>query len=273
MMFRLIFVSVVFAHVRLKTPIPRSTNSGIKEGPCGNDPRKQPQEINPGWMTIEFEEPLVHPGDSFRIALSNEGVDEGFEDCILLNHIPSNTTQYAFGETVGYRINVFIPDVQCEHCVLQIYSPMTDKIEKNSFCEWNHERMANPEFYDVPYWSDKDWGRCDSELHENLCCSNYHSCADVKISGKTNRDEFQCKQPENWPFQVGKPLPCMYTNCTASQTKRDFYTQTFIEWENGWIKDDIVPEIYRKPLKNVTNSSWKFNLFVVVIFHLYIIYL
>jgi hypothetical protein len=137
-------------------------------------------ELEPGKITLVFEESISHKGAPFRIALSQEGSD--VYDCVLLDHIPHNDAgkpnYYDPSTFVEYRITVNIPDVKCERCALQLINPMTDKIGIGRSCV-----LA-------------------SSSTPNYCFSVYHSCANVNITGKNPRSGLNCSQPTDWPFKV-----------------------------------------------------------------------
>ncbi|XP_065829831.1 uncharacterized protein [Oscarella lobularis] len=196
-----LFVLFVFsaAHSRWTCPVPRSSGTGLKKDPCGGvgDFTTNGQlTLSPGPNTLEFEESISHKGAPFRIALSQDGKD--VYDCILLNHIPHNDAgrpTYLNEQTyVQYRITVDIPDVKCDNCALQLINPMTDKIGKGNSCVLG--QSSSP----------------------NYCFSVYHSCANVKITGKIPRDNLNCTQPADWPY---------------SNKQADMYTQESHPWQNG----------------------------------------
>ena len=113
-------------HARLSadgaTP-PRSTNSGIKTGPCGSDPRTTSAVFTPGQtVTIKWEETINHPG-YFRIAFSPAD-DLGFDENVLLDNIideqnDSNTPHY-------YSADVTLPITPCDLCSIQLIQYMTE---------------------------------------------------------------------------------------------------------------------------------------------------
>lgn len=162
--------------MRFVYPPPRSTSTGIKSGPCGTE------GFDIGEVTVfaanstvrlEVIETIHHVGAPYRIALSKV-MDDSFATGILLNHIPQHTRN----AKATLFIDVAIPDVDCSSmCALQILSVMTDKIGSGSTCEY------------------KEDGQTGS------CFSNYHSCANVVISGTVARDQWSFRQPANWPYK------------------------------------------------------------------------
>jgi len=117
-------------HTRLECPPSRSKKTGAKEGPCdAQDVAGIPAyPLHPGLNTVTWLESIGHPGAAGRFALSLDGLDEGFEDCILLDHVPHNEhsrPQYDREETYKRSaITLFIPNVQCSRCHLQFLSFM-----------------------------------------------------------------------------------------------------------------------------------------------------
>jgi hypothetical protein len=121
--------------------------------------------------------------NNLRIALSRDGDDTaaGYESCVLLDHIPHSVDP----NTNLYQISVFIPDVQCNTCSLQMLNPMTDKTG-GAGCTFDPVCDAA--------------GTCAAPS----CSSVYHSCANVRINGKNPRNTFTCPPPptvnDGWPF-------------------------------------------------------------------------
>lgn len=139
-------IHVAQGHGRWKCPPPRDAldnngnhitfdNTGNKYAACGPQSGKwgfgSVTEISPGWNTIVWEESINHKGSPFRIALLDETETARV---ILLDHIPHNdaTTPVVQVESTyaPYRINVFVPDVDCAKCSLQLLYIMTDKSTK-----------------------------------------------------------------------------------------------------------------------------------------------
>jgi len=200
MRFLLFLVATVAAHSRFACPTPRSSDPGIKNGPCGNqtnDFTGPIMVIAPGPMTIVWEEAVFHHGAPWRFSLSN--LDNDTVACVLLDHVPhndypANIPNISDNSTyVKYYITLIIPDVKCARCALQLANPMTDKIPNGTYCT-------------DPYGS---------------CASVYHSCANVQITGSGSFDSLTCSQPDAWPrasLQAGN------------------YTQEPEIWTDGWLK-------------------------------------
>ena len=70
-----------------------------------------------------------------------------------------------------------IPDVNCNPCALQALSVMTDKITQGECCEYLPDGTSGS------------------------CFSNYHSCSNVLIDGKEDRNDLKCEQPHDWPYR------------------------------------------------------------------------
>merc|ERR1711998_522977 len=127
------------AHQRLVCPPPRSGNTGAKSGPC-DAPDNLSQAAFPlqggTWQTVVFEESIFHAGAPQRLALAMDGEGNdavAFETCVLLDHIPHNDAPATGRPSLRspssytpYRVSVFIPDISCERCTLQLISAMTD---------------------------------------------------------------------------------------------------------------------------------------------------
>lgn len=132
--------STIEAHTRLECPPSRSGETGAKIGPCDapDDLNLPAYPLQPGLNTITWLESISHPGAPGRFALSLDGSDEGFESCILLDHVPHDELSYpTFTDPLTYHrssITLWIPDVYCERCNLQLITFMTGK--KN--LSWNN---------------------------------------------------------------------------------------------------------------------------------------
>ena len=186
------------AHSRWSCPEPRSLDTGIKSGPCGdetnifsidNNDDGELIEIAPGPLRVTFFESVHHTGAPFRIALSNDGSDTT-KQCILLDHIPHNDccSPNIMDETsyTPYVITITIPNVSCERCSLHLTNPMTDKIGNDG--------------------SPSGIGCTDPD---GTCFSVYHSCTKpFKIVGDVStgavpRDEYICPNSSSansdWP--------------------------------------------------------------------------
>eukprot|EP00486_Rosalina_sp_Unknown_P003368 CAMPEP_0201565398 /NCGR_PEP_ID=MMETSP0190_2-20130828/4502_1 /ASSEMBLY_ACC=CAM_ASM_000263 /TAXON_ID=37353 /ORGANISM="Rosalina sp." /LENGTH=255 /DNA_ID=CAMNT_0047982841 /DNA_START=1 /DNA_END=765 /DNA_ORIENTATION=- len=182
----LIYVSTI-AHNRFLYPPPRTTwddRRHMKEqtGACGGDDYSLGNitQLEAG-STIEIiiTEPIHHPGQPWRIALSHPN-DEQF-DCILLNHIPA----HSFGTAKEFlRVPITIPDIECIGCTLQLLQISTTENNLNQCCRFE------------PYQT------CPRDL--------YYSCANIDIiNGNGNRDDLICRQPPNWTY---RNLACNYYN-------------------------------------------------------------
>jgi hypothetical protein len=168
---------VAHAHTRFTVPTPRSDNPGIK-GPAGTPcgslstyPPRTPVEVSPGNFTIRFQETIRHAGTPWRFALSRETTAGDatwaeMNECILIDHIPHppQAVSYDF-----YEVVLDIPDVECDHCVLQLLSLMTDKTGGQP-CTYRSTMSSN----------------------DGDCASIYHTCVDIKITGTTPRNDYTC---------------------------------------------------------------------------------
>ncbi|MBC7369985.1 MAG: lytic polysaccharide monooxygenase [Bdellovibrionaceae bacterium] len=123
----LFFVPVLAgAHSRLKasnTIQIRSTNPGIKSGPCGGLARSlTPATLTPGQnVVIEFEETIFHPG-RFEIYFSPAG-EANFT---LLKTIPQNPANNSGNVPHQFLTSVTLPNVTCTDCTLQLIQVMLE---------------------------------------------------------------------------------------------------------------------------------------------------
>lgn len=62
-----------------------------------------------------------------------------------------------------------IPNVRCDRCALQVMNPMTDKLAQYGMDNCTYS---------------PDCSTCNDGFH---CFSNYHSCANVRITGTLPR--------------------------------------------------------------------------------------
>ena len=129
---------VAQAHMRLRCPLPRDwndadgahiafDNTGNKQGPCGpfsgNYGMGGIIALTPNaWQTISMEESVSHTGSPFRLSLLDAA---GNHKISLLDHVPHNDNSVASHSTnessyQPYKISVFIPNVFCERCTLQV---------------------------------------------------------------------------------------------------------------------------------------------------------
>lgn len=121
------------AHARLKSSVeivPRSTNAGIKTGPCGGLPRSaNPPYVAPGsTITVTWEETIQHPG-RFEFSYSTAG-DANF---VLLKTVP-DTQDGTADLPHQYSTTLTIPSTPCSGCTIQMIQVMT-------------ENPANPTYY------------------------------------------------------------------------------------------------------------------------------
>lgn len=206
-------INDALAHTRLECPPPRSGKTGAKSGPCDapDDPSLPAYPLVPGALnTVTWLESLPHPGAPGRIALSLDGDDSAgsFESCLLLDHIPHDeNSRPSFGRELTYHrssITLWVPDVYCERCHLQLMTVMSDEIH------------GVPEGTSCAYGGAIEAGRVrDSSL--KACPVVYHSCAPVSINGTVPRNDIdECDTADfeeklNWPM---KPTQGLYEHST-----------------------------------------------------------
>lgn len=194
------------AHTRLRCPPPLSGAMGQKNGPCdvtADNLSVHAYPLVPGLNTITYEQSIGHPGAPARLALSGEMHGKAlstvsFEQCVLLDHIPHNQAMPDYASNTGayakYAITVWIPDVHCKRCFLQLITTMTDQLH------------GQPENTTCAYAAAKAAGKASASLPD--CGQSYHSCAPVSISGTgAMRDDYTCDNAAfntelGWPFQA-----------------------------------------------------------------------
>jgi hypothetical protein len=178
------------------------------------------------WQTIHLEEAFDHPGAPFRLGLLDES---GNLKVMLLDHIPHNDASTADFDNETrfqpYRITVFIPDVACARCSLQLVAVMTDDTigcgvptcayysDDSSCSGWS---PATPDCGAPP----PDAVPCKRPA---TCYTSYHSCADVSINGSIPIDSTAgtqaFMQPSSWPHAFApQSAGYGYENATWSST-------------------------------------------------------
>lgn len=116
--------SLVYSHTRLLTPTPRSSNSGIKNGPCGGLARSAvPTNVMGGtMMTVTWQETIDHPG-KYILSFST-GQDLNFQQNVLATII--DTQDGAGGIPHMYSTQVMIPNIDCTTCTIQLIQSMEE---------------------------------------------------------------------------------------------------------------------------------------------------
>lgn len=116
-----------FAHARLlpsgNVP-PRSTNAGLKTGPCGGIARTATaREFSAGaTITVEWEEVVNHPG-RYEFYFSTAG-DQNFQ---LLKTVPDTMDDpIVNGVSHRYSTSLQLPNLTCAECTLQMIQVMTE---------------------------------------------------------------------------------------------------------------------------------------------------
>ena len=137
--------SIAAAHSRLLPAgiiPPRSTNSGIKTGPCGGLPRVTPKVLQMGSsVLVEWEETINHPG-YFMISFSQAG-DTNFQ---LLATIQATQNDPIGAVTHKYSATVQLPAVTCDACTIQLIQVMTENpaAPTNYYSCGDIQLVANP---------------------------------------------------------------------------------------------------------------------------------
>jgi len=215
----LVSLSMVSGHARMKCPKARDwndkngnhivfDNTGNKNGACG------PYSFNYGmggvvalrantWQTFVFEESIAHTGAPYRLSILDENELEVF---VLLNHIPHNEAAmpipYVESTYVPYNITIYIPDVQCAKCTIQLIMFMTDKTVKCGIptCHYfANDSACSGKIDGSPACA----GAPNNTpcLNQNTCFSNYHSCIDVTLDGHVPLKNANFPQPIDWPYR------------------------------------------------------------------------
>lgn len=120
----LISIQDLSAHTRFSTVgslTSRSTNSGIKTGPCGGLARTAtPNKLQMGsTINVQWEETIQHPG-RFEFYFSNAG-DANFT---LLKTVIDN--QDNVNTPHQFSTAITLPNTACTNCTLQLIQVMTE---------------------------------------------------------------------------------------------------------------------------------------------------
>lgn len=114
----------LYAHARWTlngAVVPRSTNSGIKSGPCGGLARTATPKIFQAGsnLTVQWEETINHPG-RFEIYFS-PAADASFTLLKSVTDIQDD------GNTPhSYSTSITLPNTACTDCTLQLIQVMTE---------------------------------------------------------------------------------------------------------------------------------------------------
>lgn len=123
--------AAAWAHANLTYPIPRSTNSGIKTGPCGPYPKTNAPTIftSGQQVNVVWRETVDHPGH-YRIAYSagSPAPDNDFDQHILKDNINNPP-----GEQATQQTTVTLPNITCDNCTLQLIQVMTDTTPPSNY--------------------------------------------------------------------------------------------------------------------------------------------
>lgn len=202
----ILWLGAVTAHNRLECPPSRSAATGAKVGPCDlpDNPNIPAFPLQPNALnTVTWLESISHPGAPARFSLSLDGNDnndvEGFESCILLDHVPHDEySRPSFRDPSSYHrtsITLWIPDVYCERCSLQLVTFMTDI--QHGVAPLTH----------CVYTGTKSAGTLANDTESlPICPTVYHSCATVSINGTIPRNAIEtCNTTDfeenlQWPF-------------------------------------------------------------------------
>ncbi len=257
------------SHSRWECPAPRSSSTGIKDGPCGSQPLNTYEtdtatdEIKPGPLRIIFEESIHHTGSPFRISLSSDGTDA--DACVLIDHVPHNDCCQPefFDESTytKYVLTIEIPNVTCERCSLHLSNPMTDKIGSDG--------------------SPSGIGCTDPD---GSCFSVYYSCTKpFRIVGDENavqRNDYSCPDwrstNENWPLawvgdngeDVDVTTSGVYRRESSTWSEDDFTLTTVpnkYRQDAGGLCGEEVQEVTSTTSAGITGDSFSFAIRITVL--------
>lgn len=119
------------AHARLSGAIPpRSTNAGLKTGPCGGIARgSAAKQLTKGsTVTVEWIEVVDHPG-RFEFYFSPSG-DQNFQ--LLKTVVDTQNTSIPSGGNHSYSTTLTLPNQTCSSCTLQMIQVMTENPQSPS---------------------------------------------------------------------------------------------------------------------------------------------
>ena len=206
------------SHTRLECPPPRSGKTGEKDGPCdaADNLSLPPYPLVPGALnTITWLESIPHPGAPARFALSLDGDDsaESFETCLLLDHVPHDElSSPTFSNNLSWHrssITLWIPDVYCERCHLQLMTVMSDdahRLPVGATCGYEGAVTSNR----------------TTDPNLPICPVVYHSCSPVSINGTVPRNEIDECNTTEFEERLGWPL-----NPRTNQDLYDYSTYYF----------------------------------------------
>jgi len=183
----ILFQTQVFGQFLLTTPIPRSTSDSITNYPCGPNAfgTGTLTTIAPGNYTVVWTETVDHTGAPYVIVLS---CNDDNHPLVLIDNIPHNPAP----APKKYAFDIVIPDINCNQCALQMFSPMVDIIPNGTSCTY--------------------------PTGINVCPSVYHSCADIKINGKNSVDSFVNGYNYTNPSCWENSTPGVYSEISAVYT-------------------------------------------------------
>jgi len=237
----------VAGHVRMECPPPLSGETGVKTGPCDvrSDDGSMPSfPLRPNALnTITWLESIGHPGAPARFALSRDGIaldgDGGLETCILLDHVPHDARSKPkfVDESTWHRsgITLWIPDVKCDRCYLQLVSVMTDAphgVPAGSTCAY--EASAAATAGDHP-----------------PCPAVYHSCAPVSIDGSVPRNDLEVCDTAGFEERLGWPA-------TPGRDAGLYGRSTYLNRGDVGLYDPADKRLrsFGEPLTDATCASW-----------------
>lgn len=126
--------TLAFAHIALLEPPARYSRDFVKAGPCGHA-ENPPGEVQATYVAgdtiaVRWDEFIGHPGH-FRVSLSAVGdgafVDPaGYDDLYVADNVLLDDIEDPDGRR-EHEVQITLPVVECDACVLQLVQVMTDK--------------------------------------------------------------------------------------------------------------------------------------------------
>jgi len=220
-------------HITFDNTANKYADCGPKSGAWGFG---EVYSLQPGPMTLTWEESISHTGSPFRIAIMDETETARI---VLLDHIPHNEDSKPDRDNedtyVEYKITVTIPDLKCSKCTMQLLYVMTDKTVNcgSEICYYDPDDAA------CKGSTDPDAATCAGAPNSNVCAaedvcfSNYHSCFDFTIEGTQPFESFAFdSQPSDWPYK---------------SMDMNYYGAEIGTWEYGWLTG--IPKNYTQDVE------------------------
>ena len=270
---------LALAHSRWSCPAPRSTSTGIKDGPCGDDFDvfdESTIEIQPGPLQVTFEESVHHTGAPFRISLSSMYIVLPYPiylllcihhfDMLFLSTNAQHISLFKFYQSIISSVNNIITGdgSDDDSCVLLDHIPHNDCCRPILFvpstytqysitidipninCERCSLHLSNPMTDKIGNDGSPSGIGCTDP--DGTCFSVYHSCTKpfriVGNSDAVQRSEYTCPSIES--NNQGWPMSWMGDNGEVVDASTPFvYRRESSIWDTEDYTLTTVPEQYR----------------------------